>query len=115
MDEIKFDYTREELIAICEQAVVPMAKWANRDSPSSHEKLGLAWVMLKAGADFYVHPPVPGKVVRGLHTDRETIWVTIYWRNFNDFEYGTRAASESDTFYLPTPDRLKEREGRDWY
>lgn len=112
MSETKVDYTRDELIAICERAVVPIEKWRNRDSPSSHEKLGLAWVMLKAGAMFQVHPSREG--VSGCFTDARTIWLTISWHNFSDFEYGTKFG-ENEMFYLPTPERLDETVGGDWY
>lgn len=108
---VRADYTREELIAICERAVVPMGKWRNRDSPSAHENLGLCAVMLKAGAPFTIHPPQPGG---GCHTDARTIWLTVSWHGFNDFEFGTKFG-ESEMFYLPTPARLDETAGRDWY
>lgn len=108
---VRTDYSREELVAICERAVVPHAKWSNRDTPGSHEKLGLAWVMLKAGCEFSVHP---SSEKSGCFTGRDVIWLTIYWRNFNDFEYGT-GPSESDSFYLPTPERLAKVDGRDWH
>lgn len=106
------DFSRENLIAICEAAVVPQSKWRNRDTPGAQEKLGLCWVMLKAGCDFDVHPPVAGS--NGCHTSDRTIWLTVYWRNFSSFEYGNREC-ESDTFYLPTPKRLSEANGGDWY
>jgi len=110
---VKTDYTREELIQICERAVVPIEKWGNRDSPSSHEKLGVCSVMLKAGADFTVHR-AKKEGESGCLTDDRTIWLTLHWHNFGDFEYGTRFG-ESDSFYLPTPARLDQTEGRDWY
>lgn len=106
------DYSRENLIAICEAAVVPVEKWRNRDSPGAQEALGLCWVMLKAGCEFHVHPPQPEK--RGCHTDARTIWLTIEWPTFNTFEYGG-GNETNDTFYIPTPARLREAEGRDWY
>jgi len=109
----KIDYTREELIAICERAVVPMHKWRDRDSPHSQEKLGLCWVMLKAGAEFHVHPAAPLKPA-GCYTDDHTIWLTLSWHDFSDFEYGTRL-SAGETFYLPTPARLDKTTGEDWY
>lgn len=31
----KTDYTREDLIAICERAIVPQDHWRNRDSASA--------------------------------------------------------------------------------
>ena len=110
----KTDYTREELIAICEQAVVPVDKWGNRDSPSSHEKLGLCMVMLKAGCEFWIHTSPPARSDNRCLTSDRTIWLGIDWPSFSTFEYGG-GDMNSETFYLPTPERLKEREGRDWY
>ena len=111
---IRTDYGREELIAICERGVVPVREWADRDSPGAHEKLGLCWVMLKAGCEFSVHRAGAGN--SGCHTNERTIWLTIWWPNFSDFEYGTtKVPSESETFYLPTPSRLDAANGRDWY
>lgn len=104
------DYSREELVAICEQAVVPESKWCNRDSPGAHEQLGLCWVMLKAGCDFDVHPAGDS----GCFTNERTIWVTVYWKNFCAFEYGSRERDDK-TFYLPTPASLEKNQGRDWY
>jgi hypothetical protein len=113
--EIKFDYTREELIAICERATVPVEKWRNRDSAGAQQKVGLAWVMLKAGADFYINPPRQGK--QGCHTNSETIWVDLYWPGFQAFEYGRddHANWEDEQVYLPTPARLEKSAGNDWY
>lgn len=110
---IKVDYTREELVTICERAVVQLSEWGNRDTPHAHEKLGLCWVMLKAGCEFSVHP-ASGQ--SGCYTDARTIWLSISWPDFNDFEYGTtRAPSQHEMFYIPTPTRLEAMAGRDWY
>lgn len=106
------DYSRENLIAICEAAVTPVAKWRNRDSPGAHEKLGLCWVMLKAGCEFHVHAPRPGE--SGCYTDDRTIWLTVHWPNFSAFEYGN-GETDDEMFYIPTPKRLRESVGGDWY
>lgn len=105
------DYSRENLIAICEAAVVPQSKWSDRDSPHSHEKLGLAWVMLKAGCEFWVRH---GSDKDRCHTNDRTIWLSIEWKTFSSFEYGG-GHCETETFYLPTPKRLREANGSDWY
>ena len=105
------DYSRENLVAICEAAVVQESKWRDRDSPSAHEKLGLCWVMLKAGCEFHVHPPNDGS---GCHTDERTIWISIDWKTFSSFEYGG-GNKTNETFYIPTPKRLRESIGKDWY
>lgn len=106
------DFSRENLIAICDASVVPIEKWRNRDSPGSHMKLGLCTVMLKAGCKFHVHPPKPG--VSGCFTNERTIWLTIEWPTFSTFEYGAGHEDE-ETIYLPTPERLRNANGGDWY
>lgn len=110
---IKTDYTREELIAICERSVVPLDKWSDRDTPHSHEKLGLCWVMLKAGCPFHVHPAKNPR--EACYTDERTIWLSIAWPGFNDIEMSTGFNSCDEQFYLPTPSRLDECKNRDWY
>lgn len=111
-DLLDDDFSRENLIAICEAAVVNVKSWANRDSPNAHEKLGLCWVLLKAGCEFHIHAPNPGE--RGCYTDDMTIWLNISWPTFSTFEYGGGSYS-SETFYIPTPKRLRKNLGRDWY
>lgn len=112
MNQIDNDYSRSNLIAICEAAVVPVEAWRNRDTPGAQEQLGKAWMLLKAGCKFHIHPPSEKS---GCFTDERTIWLTIDWPSFNTFEYGGDVDYNSDTFYLPTPKRLRERQGTDWY
>lgn len=103
----KVDYTREELVAICEAGVVPHEHWHDRDSARSQQKLGQAWAYLKAGCDFRV-------LTEGtLVTDKETIWIEIDFADFDWFE--SREELGSETFYLPTQKRLDRADGRDWY
>lgn len=106
VDEMQF--SRESLIDICRDAVVPQGRWTDRDSAQAHEQLGRAWALLSAGCEYHV--------VRAgrLCTNEKTIWIEITWRGFNDFEYGTDA-SDSGVFYLPTRERLERAAGGDWY
>lgn len=105
-------YTREELISICEAAIVPVEKWSNRDTPLAQEKVGIAWLLLKAGCRFEVTTEASGG---GPHcvTDDYTIWLYISAPTFGTFESGS--ADEDRRFYLPTRKQLAERQGRDWY
>jgi hypothetical protein len=115
MTSLNEEYPRDRLIAICEQAVVPVKKWGDRDSPSAHEKLGLCWVMLKAGCDYrvIVEPKRPNS---GCVTDDRTIWLEIRWPSFSDIEWGdSDNCSSGDTFYLPTEARLDATKDGDWY
>lgn len=109
------DYTREELVAICERAVVPVEKWRDRDSASAQQGVGLAYVMLKAGAEFTIAPARVG--VSGCFTDDSTIWIDLEWPGFQAFEYerANRHYWDDETVYLPTPERLDRADGGDWY
>jgi len=108
--EPRFDYTREELIAICERSFVPEEKWRNRDSASAHRQLGECYALLKAGCDFGIIGRTPSSF---LQTDAETIWVVVAYKGFGAFEYD--GTPDDETFYLPTAERLNERDGQDWY
>lgn len=113
----RMDYSRDELVAICERAVVAVDKWQNRDSASAQDGVGRAWVLLKAGCDFTIRPVQPAGTKSGCFTDASTIWIDIDWPGFQAFEYGRtdRHYWEDDTFYLPTPERLDRSNGEDWY
>lgn len=113
---MRTDYNRQELIAICERAVVPLADWNDRDTPDSQTKIGMAWALLKAGCPFVVCAD-PKEV---CCTDAETIWIEIKYPRFMQFECGETSESDSkdwpdETFYLPTPERLDKVAGKDWY
>lgn len=101
---MKEDYTREELIDICEKSIVPEFHWSNRDSHEAHLNIGSCWALLKAGCDFRV-------LTSGiLSTDDRTIWLEIDAKGFTCFEGG---AKQSELYYLPTIERLSK--GGDWY
>ena len=101
------DPTREDLIALCEQASVPESKWWNRDSSDAQKQVGECWSLLRAGCEFAV-------LRQGsLASDKRVWWIEITYRGFGFFDWG--APLERDTFYLPTADRLASRDGGDWY
>lgn len=104
------DYTREELIALCERAPAQMSDWYNRDSASAHLQLGQAWALLRAGCPFQVI------TVGHMATTDTTIWVHIEWKGFQAFELGLEdGGMDDDEFYIPTAKRLDDVGGRDWY
>lgn len=104
---MKTEYTREELITICEQSFVPQSKWFNRDSQSAQCQLGEAYALLKDGCDFIV-------LVNGnLKTDDRTIWIEIESEGFEHHDWG--GSNEKETYYLPTQKRLDDQKGSDWY
>ena len=106
--EVKMKYTREELITLCNKAIVPQDKWTNRDSPSAQEQLGLCHHLLRCNCKFWV------LTVGDVATNDRTIWLSVEWKSFSTFEVGG-GHMQNQKFYLPTEARLKQSEGRDWY
>lgn len=98
--------TREELIALCEAAVVPQEHWYNRDSSAAQRQVGEALVLLRAGCDFALATDPP--------QTQFAWWVEITHRGFMDFELG-RPATARDLFYIPTRASLDQAAGKDWY
>lgn len=101
--------TTEELIALCERAIVPVERWHDRDSARSQTKIGQALALLRAGAEW--------RFSNDPRTDDNTIWIEITYPGFNAFEMGRgdREYWEDDLFYIPTAARLEATAGRDWY
>ena len=128
----KEKYSTEDLITICERAVVPFTEWGNRDSYSAQVQLSDIYSFLKSGCDYTI----------GDNTDERTIWISFEniteqqedeaWRHnlnidsLDDYRkefgydgemfdgYGLRN-SNSKLGYLPTKKRLQESNGGDWY
>jgi len=113
---MKTDYTREELIEICESAFVPEDQWYDRDSCEAQAKLGTAYAFLKAGCKFQImteETEPQGMTV--CTTDKHTIWLKFWVKNFDHFELGGGPYEHDEIFYLPTKKRLKKVKGGDWY
>lgn len=109
------NFSRENLISICERAVVDVSKWQNRDSPSSQERVGKLWVLLKSNCQFEVLYENDG-----LCTDDNTIWLRVWSPKFlhfdwDGFDLNDRDTMEDETFYLPTTALLDYSKGNDWY
>lgn len=99
--------TREELLAICNSAFVPQARWTNRDSAQAQRQLGEAYALLRAGCEFEI-------LTKGtLVTDEETVWLKITFEGFNHHDHD--GALDDETFYLPTWKRIADNPERDWY
>ena len=111
MSEIKMTYTRQELIDLCELAIVPEGEWLDRDSCKAQQNLGVAWVLLKAGVEYEIDKD----------TDEETIWLTLKPNGFWSFDIGGEDGRSMDEIYLYLPTRAKvaTAKGRgsssDWY
>ncbi|BBZ65801.1 hypothetical protein MINS_12300 [Mycolicibacterium insubricum] len=99
-------YTRSQLLTICRRASVPESKWHNRDSADAQRQLGEAYALLAAGCDYAI----------GARSTDRTIWVTIWSRGFDWFEDGPSDGNrDAGRYYLPTPERLRNANGSDWY
>jgi len=113
MSKPKTDYTRDELISICERAIVDQDKWNDRDSSEAHTKVGMTWAFLRAGCVFTILSDVSE---HSLNTDHRTIWLEFKYKGFFWFEdFSEDAELQTETAYLPTPERLDNCEGHDWY
>ena len=125
------EYTREDLIQICQDSVVPYTKWSNRDSYSSQVGVSSIYQGLVAGID-YKH-----------RVDCETIWISFekpteeqkidiyykYYLNIDSIDDYLEENEGSEMFYdsginwnsdflagyLPTRKRLDDADGDDWY
>ena len=100
--------TREELIKLCEDGVVPVDEWSNRDSAAAQNQLGKAWAMLKAGVEYHIEDDVK----------HGAWWVEFTYPGFSAFEEGRDKADgywDEDTRYIPTRERLEQAAGGDWY
>jgi hypothetical protein len=124
-------YSRNELISICENSVVPYFCWENRDSYIAQVNISTAYSLLKSGAPYKIDS-----------VDEETIWLsfpiteevfdekckytlTIDSRDDYLAEHGydkemfeANQLARSDTYYtafLPTLKRLSAAAGKDWY
>lgn len=105
------DVTREELIDLCEQGIVPQDYWHDRDSQGAQASLGKAWALLKAGCDFSLSD--------SPRSDADTWWIRIRSEGFTYFEWRglepDERILENDLFYIPTSARLDRANGEDWY
>jgi len=116
------EYTREELIDICEQSFVPESKWDNRDTAKAQIGIGTSYALLKAGCEFEVKYKPDGKNDPCV-TNEHTIWIQFYVKNFMWFEHaeeehrGFKRKDDGDLYhyYLPTKKRLQLANGGDWY
>lgn len=98
--------SREELIALCEKAIIPLNKWRNRDTPEGQAQLGICWAYLKAGCDF--------KADEGIYF----VILNIFHPTFNTIERQEGLGGpelEESSFYIPTQRQLDRKKGGDWH
>lgn len=104
--------TREELIDLCEKALVPQEKWRNRDSAEAQLQIGRCWALLRAGCEFRI---CDREEDDPCLTNEYTVWVEITYKGFDYFDSLYDESMDEATFYIPTQKRIEERNGRDWY
>ncbi len=98
-------YAREDLIAICERAIVPFARWSgrNRDTADAQRQLGECWALLKAGCPFRIEAYAQAGMI-------------LVYIDFPE-EVGAKPQKEQlkyQRYYLPTVGRLETMAGLDW-
>jgi hypothetical protein len=100
------NYTQDELIRILESAVVPHENWCDRNTSAAQRQTDEALSLLKAGCPFRLDPN------KDMQSNDRTTWIEIQFREFSAFDCG--GADDTETYYIPTWERLKSCEGRDW-
>lgn len=97
--------TREQLVELCDSAVVAEKRWTNRDSAGAQRQIGELRSLLLAGCEFTIEEaPRLG-----------SWWVEVQYKGFDYFEEGTMSVG---SFYVPTAERLAksvEIITKDWY
>jgi hypothetical protein len=112
---MKTEYTREELIKLCDEGQVDYSKWCDRDSFSAQRQLHIAKLTLLGGCKFRIITNrkegslwEKRKIESSCVTDEETIWVEIFYDEWEDGE-------DWQNHFIPTPKKLKEVNRGDWY
>jgi len=129
-------YRREELIEICEDAVVPCENWDNRDSYSAQVNIQSIYALLKANVKYVVYQedetlwiefgPITKEDVkecRKYYLGIDSIDDYFNLKDVNNEEmfyaYGLSISNENIgekiRMYMPTRKRLQEVSGKDWY
>lgn len=130
------NYTREELISICEAAVVHHTKWRDRNSYSAQTEIQSIYEGLTAGLDFEIDGNTDDCTIWISFTqpidldklDKNGLYLDISSRDdyFEDCDpeyetemfdgYGIDFQSSYTRGYMPTRKRLEEvGYGEDWY
>lgn len=114
------NYTREQLIKLCERSIVQHKLWKNRDSYAAQTNVGSLLVLLKAGCKFELATKENSDRRSKCICDEDTLWVRIWVKDFIWFENLDEETEPegrlvSDIFYLPTEKRLLSTIGSDWY
>ena len=128
--------TREDLIKLCEDAVVPCSKWDNRDSYSAQVNIQDAYKGLTGGVPYKYtiedygiisiafEQPTKEQRKAFKHLEIDSLEDYIDW---HEEQYGKDSRYEMFdshpvnwkenylSAYIPTRERLIEANGNDWY
>lgn len=104
---MKTNYTRTELIKLCEDAIVPESKWVSDSTEYVQRQVGNCWVLLKAGCKFKVLTDPDCE----FPTNDKQVVIRINSKGFRNFEAGNGAKNR---FVLPTRQILNTVED-DWH
>jgi hypothetical protein len=123
--------TREELISICFKSIVPWTEWNNRDSYVAQLNVNQCYSLLCINADFNVNINNDTIEIVFINLNPEIIRESCFFNlEYDDYSLYKEAFPEEELFeyynsvdiddkqkycYLPTLNRLEERNGSDWY
>lgn len=127
----KLELTRDDLIGICHNSIVPWQKWNNRDSYVSQLNVNECYGLLSADAEYTYTINNDTISINFINLTPEIIEKShsynldydsyeLYKEEYPDdemFEYYATVDSDDKTnsCYLPTKERLQEVDGEDWY
>ena len=121
------ELTRQDLIELCEWAVVPAYKWHNRDSYSAQVNIASIYEGLTAGLDYEITDTTDGTIwIKFTEVNKSKMKKARYLSidDIDDYKYDDEMFySDGIDFtsgnykggYIPTEKRLEEAEGDDWY
>lgn len=131
---MKKEYSREELIELCKESIVPCSKWNDRDSYSAQQKVQLIFEGLTGGVEYTYN--IEGKTIWIDFEPATTVqkdnmsyieidsrdnycewYLSEYVEEFSGkmFEGGWVDWNKNNHGYLPTKEKLEEVDGEDWY
>ena len=125
---------REELIQICKDAVVPYTKWRNRDSYAAQVNIASIYQGLCAGINYILtgerydaiwiefEEPTEDQIndlsKYNLGIDSREDYLAGFSEDDDPEMFDGNGIDWTDSYkggYLPTPERLKQVNGGDWY
>lgn len=127
---LKEDITREGLMQICKDAVVPFKKWNDRDSYRAQCTISDIHGLLSVGAEYELDlkdPDTTWILFKNLTSEQENNYdryllptdsLDDYFKEFDGEMFdggGIDVGTDYMKGYMPTRRRLSEVKGEDWY